>query len=484
MLTLFALPGGGHPLLVLISLVPLGLALTSSESRTECFLYAFGAAFAGWLVATAGLITGLSAYCQIPLARCAFVIAMACAWMALPYGAFGFLYRHWRGMHRRCRSFNRAACFTALVSWFPIPLPINSSHALYAQPILIQLLDVGGGSLLLFVVVWFNWLIVELWQQRFSYRALGWMVTVAAFVIAYGHFRLWQFRVRQTANFYRVGIIQPNLNPGQDAAELLIRQSRALAMREPRLDLLAWPETPTRISCADETIVPEVRALAEEFWVPFLINCADKVSNASMYNTELLFRPEGEVSSCRKQALLPFTEYLPGERLLPVLRKIFPGPSRYIEGTGPIPLHIGAGGAVIPATCYEIFFRKLPQRAMSEGGNILISAANDAWFRQSRIPDFQIAACVFQAVQNRIPVVRISNSGDSLAVEASGEITPGSHTPRFTRVSEAIGIFIPPNRSPYVRLGDWSLYLLTAWICLRWLLDFLRAQFGRSVTIN
>lgn len=483
-LTVFALPGGGHPLVILISLVPLGVALSTSRSRTECVLYAFGAAFVGWLVATAGLITGLSAYWQTPVAPCAFLIALACGWMALPYAAFGFLHWHWHGMHRHYPSFNRAASFTCLVCWFPTPLPINSSHALYAQPLLIQLLDFGGEPLLLFALAWFNWLIVVLCQQRFSYRPLACMLTVAALVIGYGHFRLWQLRVGDSASFCRIGIIQPNLTPGQDAAELLIRESRALLLRQSLLDVLAWPETPTRISCADETIVPGVRALAEEFQVPFLINCADKAPYGAMYNTELLFRPEGEVLRCRKQALLPFTEYLPGESWLPALRKIFPGPSRYIRGTGPIPLRIGADAAVIPATCYEILFPKLPRRSISRGGNILLSAANDGWFGQSRIPDFQVAACVFQAVQNRVPVVRVSNSGDSLAVKASGEITPGSRTHRFTQASEAIAIVIPPQQSRYTRSGDWFLYLLTTWICLRMLLDFRSGQFGRSVTIN
>src|SRR4029077_5972268 len=114
-LSLLALPGSDWPLVVLISLVPLGLALNNA-SRTESFLYGFGSGFGGWLGATSGLIAGLSEFAQVSLAKSAIVVGLVCAWMALPYGAFGFLWASCRWMDRRYAALKRAACLTLLVS--------------------------------------------------------------------------------------------------------------------------------------------------------------------------------------------------------------------------------------------------------------------------------------------------------------------------------------------------------------------------------
>jgi apolipoprotein N-acyltransferase len=97
---------------------------------------------------------------------------------------------------------------------------------------------------------------------------------------------------------------------------------------------------------------------------------------------------------------------------------------------------------------------------ISRGGAILITPANDAWFGNSRIPDFEVATSVFQAVQFRVPVVRVSNSGNSLAISASGEILAGSRTPLFTRTAAAYTVQLSPARSFYSRIGDTFLYAL------------------------
>jgi apolipoprotein N-acyltransferase len=261
-----------------------------------------------------------------------------------------------------------------------------------------------------------------------------------------------------------------------DLNRALLAQSANMLLRRDPLDLVVWPETPTRISCDDESLLPELTAMAARFKVPFLINCVERATNGAVYNTELLIAGRDRRFAYRKQTLLPFTEYLPAERWWPALRNFFPGASRYASGEQPIVLRINDAARVIPATCYEILFRKHPREFVSRGGNVLISAANDAWFRRSRIADFQISACVYQAVQHRVPVVRVSNSGDSVGIEASGEIVPDSRTLPFTKTARVVELFLPRVRAPYLSLGDLFLYLLTATVCCSLIGAWLRKE--------
>src|SRR5712664_1708622 len=97
LLCLLSLPGGQLPLLALVSLVPLGLALHNA-SRTECFVYAYACGLLGWLGSTGGLTSGLSSYAHVTSTESLLLVSFACAWLAVPYGAFGLLYGKFQWM--------------------------------------------------------------------------------------------------------------------------------------------------------------------------------------------------------------------------------------------------------------------------------------------------------------------------------------------------------------------------------------------------
>jgi apolipoprotein N-acyltransferase len=236
------------------------------------------------------------------------------------------------------------------------------------------------------------------------------------------------------------------------------------------IELVVWPETPVRITCEDDSgIRHQLTAIAARYGVPFLINCVQAAPGGGDFNTELLLDSR-RTYAYHKQRLFPFTEYIPGERWFPGLRALIPGVSRYTEGRDATVFRIKGPLGVFPAICYEALFPGHVRQFVGQGGNILISAANDAWFGRSRIPEFAIAESVYQAVQFRIPVVRVSNSGDSLAVKASGIIVPESRTAAFTKTTRVVEVFAPRTRSPYLTLGNLFLYVLAA----GWLIAVLR----------
>lgn len=468
-LSTLSLPGRPLPALGVISFVPLALALHGARPIAAAS-YAYACAFFGWLASTFALATAFSAYVTGPLHDGIIAVVVACALQALPYGLFGLIYG-WLQLS----PFQAASCLTLIASWFPTPLPIHSTHALYTFPQLIQVLDLGGQPLLLFVFYLFTWYLAELIlsqrEQRSPKYAVATLLSVAVLVPAYGYFRLHQFGRFESMRSMTVAIMQPNIPLGGDSnphsAEALnpfhtlVDMSAAFLSVHPNVDLVAWPETPLLITCQDEYGTrPQFSSLLLRFRVPLLINCAETAPDGGVYNTQLLLTPDGKSKPYHKLKLLPFAEYLPGESRFPGLRQIFPSISHYVPAADAVVLHVANHPGFVIAICYEVLFPGHVSRFISRGGEILITPANDAWFGNSRIPDFQVAASVFEAVQYRVPVVRVSNSGNSLAVSASGEILPGSRTPLFTRTAAAYTVHVPPVRSFYARIGDTFLYAL------------------------
>lgn len=461
------------PILGLISLVPLALAFHGAPPVTAATC-AYACAFLGWLASTSGLATAFATYVQGPYTDGLLAIIAACAFLAAPYGFFGLVVGLTGGRFP-WPSFQAAACLTLIVCWFPTPLPIDSTHALYNFPFLIQILDLGGQPLLRFVFYLFTWtladLILRLRERRSPKPPIAALFAIAVLLPAYGYWRVREFRDLESTRSMNVTIIQPNIPLGGDSNphssdalnpfHTLVDLSAAFLASHPNVDLVVWPETPLRITCQDDWGTrAQFTGLLARFGVPLLINCVQPAPGGGDYNSQLLLTPDGRSTAYNKLKLFPFAEYLPGESRFPALRQMFPSISHYVPASEPVVFHIGSHPGVFMAICYEVLFPGHVRQFISRGGEILVTSANDAWFGDSRIADFQVAQSVFQAVQYRVPVVRVSNSGNSLAVTASGEIIPGSRTLAFTRTAAAYTVHVPPVRSPYARLGDAFLYAL------------------------
>ena len=215
-LSLLSLPGGPLPHLALIALVPIGVALHGASIR-QCLVYAYATAFLGWVGSTGGLISAFSSYAHASRADATAVVLLSCAYLALPYAVFGFLYGRFQWMSGARGALNTAACLTLLVTLFPSPLPLDSSHSLYRVPLLIQILDLGGQPLLLFTLYFFNWLCVALIlaiRERRRYgTAVASLLGVGLCVIGYGYSRMNGDDVSSDGGAH-IALIQPNVPLG------------------------------------------------------------------------------------------------------------------------------------------------------------------------------------------------------------------------------------------------------------------------------
>jgi apolipoprotein N-acyltransferase len=484
------------PLTTWVCLVPLGLSLYgTSPARGFSSGLVYGLGF--WLVAVWWLKVQLIGMVGLPSWQAWGWTIVFCALHALPYAFFGYLTGKFRLLASQPGVWLAAAALTVIRTWYPQVFPGSEAHNLYTWPLLIQVLDLGGAPLLLFSIYLVNFQIVRALTTRGSsgspVPALASIAVVFALLAGYGGYRLHtlheQMKKAEAGRQITVIAVQPNVpvrlnDPAVPAGDrdndirTALSMSREAALRHPEADLIVWPEIPLAYQCRAQAS-RDLLLLAKETGKSFLLPCTSMIGSEgeAYYNSTILVDPHGNIGKeYRKIILVPFGEYLPLERQLPFLRKIFPGVMPFVPGNrGVVVYDFGPARKLIPSLCYEAIFSQHTRRFVDAGGNVLVNMVDDAWFGKTPASVNHLSLALFRSVEFRIPAVRVANSGIGVFIEPTGEIVPGSPTPLFQKAATAHTLFIPGERSPYQRWGDAFLYGLTAlfilalgWMGLQW----------------
>jgi apolipoprotein N-acyltransferase len=358
----------------------------------------------------------------------------------------------------------RSAFWSALLSvavhMWPHPFNCTAAIGLVSALPLLQAAELGGLPLVFFLLYFLSFLFVELWSTQNSVTMRrGILMVVLTIVFAwsgYGMYSIDLFTDQAPADrTIQVGVIQPNIpiegvpplgNPGSRGE--LFTTSKNMGSGVQKVDLVVWPEIPIYFSPINNPVdKQEVFNLVQSIGVPLLLN-ADMYTNETVhgrvpfYNTEQLYRPNVEKpEEYRKNLLIPIGEYLPFESLIssPETERILSGLRRYIPGdsvtTFVIPTAEGRTVAVGTPICLELLNSNLVHRMVATGADAIISPANDAYFRNKAAARLALAFGAVRAVENRVPVVRVTNSGMSGWIDRSGQISERELLPHFQPAS-------------------------------------------------
>jgi apolipoprotein N-acyltransferase len=183
------------------------------------------------------------------------------------------------------------------------------------------------------------------------------------------------------------------------------------------------------------------------------------------YNSAFLLPPDGRGAEQRydKVRLMPFGEYLPWSHILP-------WSLMNIEERGAF--HPGKVFTVFETPtfrfgttiCWENLFPDLTRRFVLEGAQFIVNITNIAHFGKSAVP-YQVASInAFRAVENRVYVVRCTNTGVSCFIDPYGRIVSrvmnDSGRDIFVRGILTEPVSIAGKQTVYTLYGDWFV-----WFC-------------------
>jgi apolipoprotein N-acyltransferase len=173
-----------------------------------------------------------------------------------------------------------------------------------------------------------------------------------------------------------------------------------------------------------------------------------------------------------KAHLVPFGEYLPLRAWLEPLglARLVPGDIDFHPGPGPQTLDLGPWGRVGVQICYEIIFSgDVVDRAHRP--DYVIAPSNDGWFG-SWGPPQHFAQARLRAIEEGLPVLRSTVSGDSGVIDADGIVrgfiprlqagvrgfAPGGYAGRLDGM-------IPPAHAPTL-FARWGNGLALGWAAI------------------
>ncbi len=243
-----------------------------------------------------------------------------------------------------------------------------------------------------------------------------------------------------------------------------------------RPDLIVWPETMVPgILNLDTALQDYLMALAQQLGVPMLLGAVtferDPTDQWTQFNSAYLLEPlpSGPRFTARydKIQLVPFGEYVPLRSRLPFLAWFVPYEHDFSPGQSLTMFRPAELYSFRVLICFEDAFPDLVRRmtAPPRRPDFLINISNDGWFRDSGELEQHLAASVFRAVENRISVVRATNTGISAFITPTGHLEMlRDRQGRFREVRGLLVQNVPISEHPptfYTRHGD-----LFAWTCL------------------
>lgn len=258
-----------------------------------------------------------------------------------------------------------------------------------------------------------------------------------------------------------VAIVQGNVEQARkfdpERFEATLATYRTLTEANQDARLILWPETavPDLVSQAAPFLI-EMQDKAREHGIQIVAGVFDEDRFGHFYNALLTLPVEG--GRYRKRHLVAFGEFLPLRFLIEPFKAFIQVPmSDLTPGADEQPLLQLAGHPAGASICYEAALSREIRRALPEA-RFLINASNDAWFGDSLAPHQHLQIAGVRALEGGRWMARATNTGISALIDPHGRVV--ARTPQFEQAVLRGEITPMQGATPFVRWGEWPLWLL------------------------
>ncbi len=380
---------------------------------------------------------------------------------------------------------------------FPSLFPYFACSPLYAAPVLLQASEWIGPSFLTALVILPSCGLVHMIEEYSRGRASDHLVPTAIaalwlMVSVWGVVRMQQVWSAPIRSQPTVALIQPNVTVDEkNARDPAVRKgvyarTEAMTRRAARLrpDLVVWPEGgfpfTFEIDALDHARNPKdsrhrvysrrLYRLALELGVPFVAGALRR-HDGRVRNSGLFFPPgEGRAIPYDKRQLLLFGERVPFADTFPSLRDAVPGMSHHVAGERFVRFD-AAGFGWVPSICYEAIQPTFTRDGLNaEHSDILLNLTNDVWFGNTAEAPQHLMVQTQRAIENRVWLVRSTNSGISAFVDPTGTIRAATQVDNEAVLAYEMAVPALPETF-YRRFGDLLFYvalvLAGLWLAVR-----------------
>jgi apolipoprotein N-acyltransferase len=341
----------------------------------------------------------------------------------------------------------------------------------------IQIADLGGIWLVSLVVAFVNAALVD--PRRMVKLAAGGLLVASA---AYGAIRV------GTITMYdgpQIAVVQPNIPQSlkqasvdrSQVAESNYRRHLELTLKaaEQKPDLIVWPEAAiyrgviVNVDAEPDWITTKwfyrligpAKASGVDTVIGSLI-VEERSGRTDTYtNSAVLVTPEGKIAGrYDKIHLVPFAEtFWLFRPLVRWFSNLMLEEFRAGEGVRVWERDGRRFGAQI---CYEAIFPEISREIARKGGAFTVNISNDGWFKTSGELDQMLVMARFRSIENRMHVIRATNTGISAFIEPTGRVQAKLEVDGRCKEVEGVlagRIRLTGASSVYRSLGDWAKWL-------------------------
>lgn len=299
----------------------------------------------------------------------------------------------------------------------------------------------------------------------------------------------------------KIALVQPNSDPwhgGLPAYRLEFQKLRRLsddALRaHPDIDFVVWPETAFipriewhykyREDRESFNLVSDLLRYLDSAPVPFVIGNDDAVREMTDegymdrvdYNSVFVFYPGENVvpprpERYRKTHLVPFTEHFPYKKTFPWIYDLLVANDTHFweKGAEFTVFEVGDLRFSTPI-CFEDTFGYISRRFVNSGARAIVNLTNDAWAKDLCCQYQHLSMSVLRAVENRVPLVRSTATGQTAFVDPNGRVVSMAEPFSETWLVADVPV-LPDNQKTLYRIwGDaWGVLFLCAsllWLCV------------------
>jgi apolipoprotein N-acyltransferase len=460
--------------LAFIAWVPLIIALRGRTPKQALWL-GWGFGFATTMVGFHWLIEMLKVFSGFPLPLCILFASILCVQMGGRMALLGWLAARMerRGWHHGL-SFLGAFAVSELI--YPLLFTWYYGAAMHAVPLMMQTADLGGPILVTMMVLAVNVALAELLQKPLHGTAIDRRTVIAGFGFAavaalYGFVRMASVDASlESAEKITVGMVQGNMPLKGRGRAVPVHIKRTHELREKGVDLVVWSEAAMARGFNVKTYEKDIqRRVTRHLGVPTIVGGViyermkrpnGKGRRARYFNSAFITDDKGAIlGRYDKQFLLMFGEYLPFGDDFPILYKWSPNSGSFSKGKIFDSLPFG-DHKIAAHICYEDLSPSHINKMVDVGDpDLLVNMTNDAWFGDTIEPWQHLALAKFRSVEQRMYMVRVTNSGVSAIIDPNGRVTVQSGT--FTEEALTGEVHFLKNRTIYNKLGDIPWWVIT-----------------------